>query len=341
MKTSKALDEDVDLKQLAAITDNFTGAELVGLVRNAASFGLKQYFDDSKTKAASRDVKVNREHFLRSLEETKPSFGKMFQNQDKLTRRIIHFNREVFELEETVVRYITRVINSKSIHTFSILLDGPVRSGLSSLAWHFAMQSGISFVRSVSSADFVGLSEKEATLHISQVFENAYRCSSAIIILDCIEQILNLQPGFPRFNRVIASTLLALLKTPLLRDNGHIIVLGTTNTLRSLEEIGIIDSFNVVKQVPLLQDGDSIRKGESFCFYLFALAHRVGMISVLEAKSIKIEEKEAEQISSAVGPLGIKSFLTAIELSQDDSRVLSSAALLQTIHDLQKTKRSK
>lgn len=43
MRTNKNLDSDVDLAELAAVTKNFSGAEIMGLTTSAVSFALNRH----------------------------------------------------------------------------------------------------------------------------------------------------------------------------------------------------------------------------------------------------------------------------------------------------------
>uniref|UniRef100_A0A1B0CVA7 AAA ATPase AAA+ lid domain-containing protein n=1 Tax=Lutzomyia longipalpis TaxID=7200 RepID=A0A1B0CVA7_LUTLO len=58
-------------KELAVLTEGYTGADLAGLVRQAAMKAFKEYLlvstDDSG------DIKVTKDNFLQALSETKPS----------------------------------------------------------------------------------------------------------------------------------------------------------------------------------------------------------------------------------------------------------------------------
>jgi vesicle-fusing ATPase len=56
------LGEDVDLEELAAITKNYSGAEIEGLVKAAASYAFERNIDANKITQAvdSIDIKVTR-----------------------------------------------------------------------------------------------------------------------------------------------------------------------------------------------------------------------------------------------------------------------------------------
>lgn len=43
MRTNKIMDHDVDLEELAAVTKNFSGAEISGLVKSATSFAFNRH----------------------------------------------------------------------------------------------------------------------------------------------------------------------------------------------------------------------------------------------------------------------------------------------------------
>lgn len=74
--TMPAFADDVKLDELAELTDNFTGADLAGLVRQASLQALKDsvsnQMDNSDTNE-NDDLRVTRQHFLNAIGQTKPS----------------------------------------------------------------------------------------------------------------------------------------------------------------------------------------------------------------------------------------------------------------------------
>lgn len=71
MKESGALAPDVDLAELAKLTNNYSGAELESLVKNAASFALHGHIDlnDLGREVDMESLVITREHFMESLKE--------------------------------------------------------------------------------------------------------------------------------------------------------------------------------------------------------------------------------------------------------------------------------
>jgi len=71
------LDKDVDLVEIANMTENYTGAEIENVVREAGMFAIR----------SKRDI-VKREDFLKALEEIKPAIPK------EVSERIKRFKEE-------------------------------------------------------------------------------------------------------------------------------------------------------------------------------------------------------------------------------------------------------
>lgn len=71
MSKNGFLAPDVDLKVLAHQTKNFTGSDIAGLVRSAASFALasKIDFENIKEPPKPEDISITREHFDRAIGE--------------------------------------------------------------------------------------------------------------------------------------------------------------------------------------------------------------------------------------------------------------------------------
>ncbi|XP_032590394.1 nuclear valosin-containing protein-like isoform X2 [Drosophila grimshawi] len=65
------LSEDVDLNELAAKTDGYTGADLAGLVKQASMFSLRHSLNNGDTNVD--DLCVRKQHFEEALKQLRPS----------------------------------------------------------------------------------------------------------------------------------------------------------------------------------------------------------------------------------------------------------------------------
>ena len=78
MRDNNIMDKDVDLNELAALTKNYSGAEIAGLVKSATSFAFNRHTKAgtvAEFKEDAADMKVGRTDFMMALEETHPAFG--------------------------------------------------------------------------------------------------------------------------------------------------------------------------------------------------------------------------------------------------------------------------
>ena len=80
MREYDKLERDVDLKELAALTKNFSGAELEGLVRAAQSSAMNRPIKASNKVTLDADaaekLKITRDDFMNALSgDVKAAFG--------------------------------------------------------------------------------------------------------------------------------------------------------------------------------------------------------------------------------------------------------------------------
>lgn len=98
MRNNGVMDDDVDLAELAALTKNFSGAEIGGLVKSASSFAFNRHVKVG-TVASFEDVeslKIGRADFMHALDEVQPAFGVAEEElQQVVENGIIHFSQRV------------------------------------------------------------------------------------------------------------------------------------------------------------------------------------------------------------------------------------------------------
>lgn len=78
MRDNNIMGQDVDLNELAALTKNYSGAEIAGLIKSATSFAFNRHTKAgtvAEFKPDAGDMKVNRADFMMALDETHPAFG--------------------------------------------------------------------------------------------------------------------------------------------------------------------------------------------------------------------------------------------------------------------------
>lgn len=94
----------------------------------------------------------------------------------------------------------------------SVLLEGPPNSGKTALAAQLAKNSDFPFVKVCSPEEMVGFTETAKCLNIRKVFDDAYRSTLSVILVDNIERLLDYGSIGPRYSNLTLQALLVLLK---------------------------------------------------------------------------------------------------------------------------------
>ncbi|KAI3786589.1 hypothetical protein L1987_40374 [Smallanthus sonchifolius] len=209
MKENSFLAPDINLQELAARTKNYSGAELEGVVKSAVSYALNRQLSlDDLTKTIDEEsIKVTMDDFLNALHEVVPSFG-----------------ASTDDLERCRLNGIVDCV----------LLEGPSGSGKTAMAATVGIGSDFPYVKIISAESMIGLSEASKCAQIVKVFEDAYKSTLSIIVLDDIERLLEYVAIGPRFSNLISQTLMVLLKRLSLKGK-NMLVIGTSEVLQQLK----------------------------------------------------------------------------------------------------------
>ncbi len=96
MRKNGVMDPNVDIKELARLTENFSGAAISELVKSATSFAFNRHVKVGTIAGISEDVedlRVNADDFSNALEEVQPGLG---VSEDELAQvvpnGIIHYD---------------------------------------------------------------------------------------------------------------------------------------------------------------------------------------------------------------------------------------------------------
>uniref|UniRef100_A0A8C4I6Z9 Vesicle-fusing ATPase n=1 Tax=Dicentrarchus labrax TaxID=13489 RepID=A0A8C4I6Z9_DICLA len=314
MRQYELLSGDVDIKELAVETKNYSGAELEGLVRAAQSTAMNRHIKASNTVEVNIEtaekLQVSRLDFMASLNnDIKPAFG---TNQEDyasyIMNGIIRWGDPVSAVLEDGELLVQQTKNSDRTPLVSVLLEGPPNSGKTALAAKISEDSQFPFIKICSPDKMIGFSEIAKCQAIKKIFEDAYKSQLSCVVVDDIERLLDYVPIGPRFSNLVLQALLVLLKkTP--PKGRKLLIIGTTSRRDVLQEMEMLDAFSTTIHIPNISSGEQL-------------------VEALELLG-SFQEVERASIAKAVKGqnlwIGIKKLLMLIEMSVQVRRRYSFA----------------
>lgn len=323
----KRISEEAEnrLEELAQRTKNFTGAELEGLVRNAAQSAMNRAVKVEEDMARDDDaVMVQWGDFEHALMETVPKFGRPEgeDGMEELYREgMVNYGPGFTHIYQLVNRCVDQVRTSERTPLLTMLLEGPPKTGKTAIAAHLAVTSQFPFARIISPDQLVGLSEFSKCARIKEVFSDAYRSPLSCIVLDDLERLIEYVGVGPRFANTVLQTLLVLLKKRPSKSGNRLLIVATTSMSQNLADLGLDDScLNVTINVPPLSDANAVQT---------VLAEAADM-SHADAAAI------AQQVT---GDVGIKELLMMVEMAREggegtEGGVVNPSRFMECFHQL-------
>ncbi|KAJ8607120.1 hypothetical protein CTAYLR_009154 [Chrysophaeum taylorii] len=291
----------VDLPKLAKETKNYSGAELEGLVKAAASYALRRCVDVTKMKLDESQLAVGPEDFDLALSEVQPAFGVNVESLEQLYQNgIVEYGRTFVDISESLDRLVAQVKSSEKTPLMTVLLEGPPASGKTALAASKAVTSRYPFIRLLAADKTIGYGEASKCTHIHNFFMDSYKSPLSLLVVDDIERLVEYSPIGPRFSNAVLQTLLVLLKKPPVPKNHRLLVICTTSlTRQTLRNLELFDVFNVLLHVPKLSSPTE---------FAAVLANQIDNPQIVDTL--------ANNITS---PIGVKHLLMVTEMAKQSS----------------------
>jgi len=214
---------------LAANTEHFTGAELAGLVRSAASFALARAVENEG--GLNEEIgMVTKADLERALGEVRPALGK----QDEVLRQryplgissccpeMERIQRDLKRFTAPPIKSSVDVVSSQSRSLMLVGAGGNGGAGVTALAaWASACAStdgSANYVRFITALDILvdgsgGSGDEARASALADKFAEAKEMSHALLVLDDVDQLCA-GDGPGGYSTVMLATLRALLRSP-------------------------------------------------------------------------------------------------------------------------------
>lgn len=244
-RASNHLSPDVDVDELAAKTQNFSGAELEGLVRSATSWALDRVvdLDDLSKPIEEQAICITRADFLRALDEVKPAFG---TDEDALEAAAGDAALPAGPSNEAAYRELRALaaacIDAAEGVSLSAVVHGERGAGKTALAARVVREAGFPFAKLVGPETLRGLGEASKGAKLVKVFEDAAKTPLSAIVLDDVERLIEYVFLGPRFSNAILQDLLTCLAKPTQPGKRQLVIV-TTSSRRVLQLLGGAQAF--------------------------------------------------------------------------------------------------
>eukprot|EP00741_Cyanophora_paradoxa_P012055 tig00020592_g11650.t1 len=258
--------------------------------------------------------------FERALQEVRPAYGvqedeikSLLINYADRIGDIISYGEKYEHLWNSIKIFIEQLRQSERQRSLSILLEGAVGTGKTSLAAKAAIESAFPFVKFVSPEALVGYSEGGKCSVVTKVFDDSSKSPLSVIVLDSIERILDYTAIGMRFSNAVLQALLVLIKRQPPKGK-KLLIIGTTAVASVLETMELCAAFNITLHVPSL--------GPEECR---AVVEQMG---VMEKGDLN------KSVNALAGvDIGIKKLLLVLEMARTEGSSISHQRFVECMRD--------
>lgn len=218
--------QNVNLNEIAALTINYTGAELESVVKNAVSYCIAKNIDPNNLSAIkSIQPTITQVELLKSITEVKPQFGSISNEIELITANMFElYSNEYSYIYTSALEKIGKLTNGKLL---SILINGDYYVGKTMLACQIAKHSGMNSIKFINSETLINSGFNENRIY--DKFEQGYKSESFILVLDSIEKIIEYSKLGNAYNGKILQTIYALLNKIVALNKKVVIILTSSN----------------------------------------------------------------------------------------------------------------
>lgn len=301
LRDNNKLDSSVKLEELAAMTKNYTGAEIAGLVRCAKNNMFQRCVSTENVKIdelALEKAKVTREDFIQALQEIKPALGASEDQMSRLAMPMIDWDPIITTNRERC----TKILQDLQPGTpYFMVFTGDPCSGLTTLAANMAKQAQFPFTRFFLDRNFMGQSELSRIEMLKKLFDDAAKSELSCIVIDNLDALFEYHAS-GRFSNSLRLAFRGL-KNLSLQPGHKLLVICTCPHQGVLEELQLIKMFKRVVKVPTLMRAEQVARALNLMNpSQFSPDQRAELVEALQNIPFKMGIKELEDLIQATTP---------------------------------------
>ncbi len=234
---NNSLDTNVNIKLLAYKTNNYSGAEIEGVVKNAQSYAFSNYVDITNITNNNdiKDIILQNEHFDKALKEIKPNFGS--ENNINISDLLEIDDGKYYLLSMQLDKLFDDFKKNNNMY-MSILVTTPNNNNnlYSKIIHKYCLNSNINHYKTLIPENITGKNEFEISKNIIKLINDANETHESIIYLDNLQDLLGHIPFDNSYYRDVLRTLKVYINRPGIK-NKLIIIASCKNSLVNFLEL--------------------------------------------------------------------------------------------------------
>lgn len=255
LKESNLICTNIDMGYWANKTRNYSGADIEKLIRTAKDYAQSRNFSsDAITNTLqlkegivniSQLEKIQSADFEKAFNHIKPING--------IDKNEFNFNKNKFAVHNNNIKNIIKKFDEhlyRADKQTTLLLHGQHGTGKTEFAKYLAEYADVACIKLITPSMLLGKTSAEQINIIENIFFDARRSESSIIILDNLESILGYDTHYLHCNNEVR-LMLAELMDPL-KSKNECAIIGTCNRPDLLKTNNLIHYFQEIEELELI-----------------------------------------------------------------------------------------
>lgn len=245
--TSKLHDRmcNINLKEIAMLTKNYTGAELENIVTSATSFAITRELDMSNLNCSNINPILTQNDFLNAIDDVPTLFGKMSDEIKLITNNpFVEWSDEIKLMRSEIMDRIDMLEYGNNMN---FLITGSTGIGKTKLCADIIKNLNIACVKVICPE--ILLRTNNIQDRLSEAIDACSRAEISVLFLDGFERLIKWSKYGYRYCNDSLQLLMTILRLVQNADK-KMIIFCTANSQETLKDLEIYDMFDFCYAFP-------------------------------------------------------------------------------------------